>query len=148
MPYIRLTLDENGLIRSVADPVKKREPLQILIADDNLSMRDAVRRVVDDLPGVEVCAVTANGTDTVDVALALKPDLLILDLVMPGLSGVEVIGILKKSLPAAKLILFTMYEDAVGKLLTKLVGVDIVIDKSKGLSLLTEKIGSVIAETR
>jgi DNA-binding NarL/FixJ family response regulator len=64
------------------------------------------------------------------------------------MSGVEVIGILKKSLPAAKFILFTMYEDAVGKFLTRFAGTDTVIEKSKGLSLLTEKIRSVIAEMK
>lgn len=72
--------------------------------------------------------------------------MLILDVVMPGLNGVEVAGILKKRLPAATIILFTMYEDAVSKNLTERAGVDIVIEKSRGLRLLTEKITSVIAE--
>ena len=127
-------------------PATERRPARVLVADDNASMRKAIRLVLDDLPNVEICAVTANGTEAVDAALALQPDLVILDVVMPGLSGVEVAGILKKRLPAAKIILFTMYEDAVSKNLTKHAGVDIVIEKSRGLRLLTEKIGSVIAE--
>jgi DNA-binding NarL/FixJ family response regulator len=67
---------------------------------------------------------------------------------MPGLSGLEVIGILKKSLPKAKFILFTMYEDSISKVLTRFAGVDVVIEKSKGLSGLTDKIRSVMAEMK
>jgi DNA-binding NarL/FixJ family response regulator len=95
--------------------VNERNPLRILIADDNLSMRTTINRLLVNLPGVEVCAVASTGREAVDAGLALKPDLLIIDQVMPGLSGVEVISILKKSLPKAKFILFTMYEDKVGK---------------------------------
>jgi NarL family two-component system response regulator LiaR len=126
-------------------PVKRRT-VRVLIADDNASMRTAIRRVLDNLPNVEVCAVAIDGREAVDMALTLKPDLLIVDFVMPGLNGVEVIGVLKKKLRTAKFILFTMYEDKLGKFLTHSAGVDVVIDKSKGLSALTEKIDSVIAE--
>jgi DNA-binding NarL/FixJ family response regulator len=127
-------------------PMTKGKPLRILIADDNLSMRNAIRRVLEEVHNVEVCAVTADGIEAVDAATALKPDLLILDAVMPGLTGVEVAGIVKKRLPSSKVILFTMYEEAVGKVLRKSAGVDLVIEKSKGLSLLTEKIRSAVAE--
>jgi NarL family two-component system response regulator LiaR len=109
-------------------------------------MRTAIRRVLDDLSNIEVCAVATNGREAVDMALTHKPDLLIVDLVMPELSGVEVIGVLKRKLPKAKFILFTMYEDKVGKFLTLSAGADVVIEKSKGLSGLTEKIEAVIAE--
>jgi NarL family two-component system response regulator LiaR len=126
--------------------VNARLPLRVLIADDNRSMRTAIRRVLDDLSNIEVCAVATNGREAVDMALTHKPDLLIVDLVMPELSGVEVIGVLKRKLPKAKFILFTMYEDKVGKFLTLSAGADVVIEKSKGLSGLTEKIEAVIAE--
>src|SRR4029077_2296571 len=100
----------------------KRLPLRVLIADDNRTMRTAIHRVLDDLPNIEVCAVATDGPEAVEMALTIKPDLLIVDLVMPGLSGVEVIGVLKKKLPTAKFILFTMYEDKVGKFLTASAG--------------------------
>jgi len=124
----------------------KRLPLRILIADDNQSMRTAIRRVLEDLPNTEVCAVATDGREAIEMALTLKPDLLIVDLVMPGLSGVEVIGVIKKKLRTAKFILFTMYEDKVGKFLTPSAGADVVIEKSKGLPALTEKIEAIIAE--
>ena len=127
-------------------PADERNYVRVLIADDNASMRRAIRLVLEKLPNIEICAMTANGTEAVDAALALHPEVLVLDVVMPGLNGVEAAGILKKRLPRSKIILFTMYDDAVSKNLTKLAGVDIVLEKSRGLSLLTQKINSVIAE--
>jgi len=125
-------------------PVRKSKPIRVLVADDNYSMRKVIRSFLEGFPDVEVCAVTANGTETVEAALALKPDLLIVDVVMPGLSGVEVAGLVKKSLPHARIVLFTMYGDTVGKTLIKSAGVDVVIPKSKGVSALTEQISAAI----
>jgi DNA-binding NarL/FixJ family response regulator len=73
-----------------------------------------------------------DGREAVEMALSLKPDLMIVDLVMPGLSGAEVIGVLKKKLPTTKFILFTMYEDQVGKFLTLSAGVDVVEQNREG----------------
>lgn len=125
-------------------PMRKNKPIRVLIADDNYSMRRVIRSFLEEYPDVEVCAVTANGTEAVDAARALKPDLLIVDVVMPGLNGVEVASVVKKSLPRAKIVLFTMYGDTVGKSLVNSSGVDVVIPKSKGVSALAEQISAAI----
>jgi NarL family two-component system response regulator LiaR len=109
-------------------------------------MRKAIRRVLDEQPKVEVCAVTVNGREAVDAALALKPDLLIIDAIMPELTGVEVAGVLRKSLPGSKFILFTMYGDAIGKSLAKFSGLDVIVPKSEGLKGLAEKINTAVEE--
>jgi len=109
-------------------------------------MRKAIRRFLDEQPTVEVCAVTVNGREAVDAALALKPDLLIIDAIMPELTGIEVAGVLKKSLPGSKFILFTMYGDAIGKSLAKYSGLDVVIPKTEGLKVLAEKINIAVEE--
>ena len=127
-------------------PESKRERIRVLVADDNATMRKIIRMYLEELPQVEICAVTRNGAETVDAARALEPDLLILDVVMPGLSGVEVASVVKKILPRAKVILFTMYEERVGRALAKYAGVDIVVAKTRGLSALSEKINSVLED--
>ena len=109
-------------------------------------MRKAIRRFLDEQPAVEVCAVTVNGREAVDAALALRPDLLIIDAIMPELTGVEVAGVLRKSLPDSKFILFTMYGDAIGKSLAKYSGLDLVIPKTEGLKVLAEKINIAVDE--
>jgi len=109
-------------------------------------MRKIIRSFLEELPDVEICAVAKNGTEAVDAARTLEPDLLILDVVMPDLSGVEVASVVKKTLPRSKVILFTMYGDTVGKALARSAGVDIVLAKTRGLSALSEKINAVIDE--
>src|SRR5215469_4214090 len=83
-------------------------PKRVLIADDSESMHTVLKNFIAEQPGVEVCALTANGIDTIDAAMALQPDLLILDVRMPGLNGVEVASVLRKNLPSAKTVLFTI----------------------------------------
>jgi two-component system response regulator DesR len=121
-------------------PVRKR----VLIADDNKSMRDVIRSFVERQPGLEVCAATENGTETVDTALALRPDLLILDVQMPGLNGLEVAGILKKELPNAKTVLFTLHPDMVGKALASAVDANSILSKVDGLEGLAQAIEALV----
>jgi DNA-binding NarL/FixJ family response regulator len=108
---------------------------RVLIADDNDSVRAVIRSFVEKQPGLEVCALTKDGVETVDVATALQPDLLILDVLMPGLNGVEVASVLKNKLPAAKSILFTLYGDAV-RTLGPMMGANAVLTKSDGIASL------------
>jgi CheY-like chemotaxis protein len=83
-------------------------PYRVLVADDNAGVRRAIRWYLEQRTAVEVCAEAENGLEAVDKALALKPDLLILDVGMPGLNGIEASGVLKKKLPEAKIVLFTI----------------------------------------
>jgi DNA-binding NarL/FixJ family response regulator len=127
-------------------PQLKRERIRVLVADDSPTMRKIIRSFLQELPHVEICAVATNGTEVADFARMQKPDLLILDVVMPGLSGVEVASVVKKILPHSKVILFTMYEEKVGRTLAKSAGVDIVLAKTGGLAALSDKINAVIEE--
>jgi DNA-binding NarL/FixJ family response regulator len=126
--------------------VSKRKPLQVLIADDNQSVRTALKSALADVPEIEVCAVAADGLETVKMALDYKPDLLIVDVVMPGMNGLEAISVLRQRLPSAKFIVFTMYAEQFGRTLTKSAGVDVVVAKSEGLAGLKKKIASILAE--
>lgn len=108
-------------------------PKRVLIADDNEIVRGVVRSFVEKQPEVEVCALTKDGVETIDVAMALQPDLLILDVLMPGLNGIEVASIMRNKLPAAKTVLFTMYDDIV-QTLAPMMGANAVLNKTDGIS--------------
>src|SRR3974390_640708 len=119
-------------------------PRRVLIADDSDVVRELIRSfLVERFPDVEVCAETANGRETVDEGRRLEPDLVILDVLMPDLNGIEVASIVKKSLPNTKLILFTMYGEYV-KTLAISAGVDIVLPKPEGLTPLIEALEGVL----
>lgn len=109
---------------------------RVLIADDNETVRKALRSYFEGRRDLDFCAEAHNGRQAVDLALALKPDVLILDVVMPELNGIEVSTLLKKSLPNAKTILFTMYGDYIGKNLAAAAGVNVVLEKADGLTKL------------
>jgi len=131
-------------VATVNEALSKRK--RVLIADDSESMRKMLRSFVEAQPNIEVCAMTKNGTETVETALALRPDLVILDMKMPGLNGVEVAGVLSKSLPGAKTIIFTMYGDSVGKALASALGVNAVVAKTDGLQGLGRTLQSLLGD--
>ena len=121
-------------------------PKRVLIADDNKFVRRAICTLLTKWPDVEVCAETDDGRKTVATALALRPDLLILDVRMPELNGIEVASILKKSLPEAKMILFTMYSDQIGTDLASAAGVTVVLPKLDGLPALVKALDSFLSD--
>ena len=122
-------------------------PIRVLIADDSASVRDAIRKILEKQLGVEVCAVTENGLDTIEKAKALRPDVIVLDLKMPGISGIEVAGILRKELPSAKTILFTLYAETISGSTASLLGMP-VISKTDGLGKLVEMVRSLLASSK
>jgi DNA-binding NarL/FixJ family response regulator len=120
-------------------------PKRVLIADDNESVRKVIRSLVDQQPGVEVCAVTRDGIETAETAIALRPDLLIVDLLMPGLNGIEVTSIIKNNLPTAKIVLFTMYDDAI-RALAPVMGANALLTKSDGITALLRTVRTMLSD--
>ena len=64
-------------------------PLRILIADDHDVMREGTRAVIERQPGWEVCGVAATGREAVEQAFALEPDIVVMDMSMPELNGLD-----------------------------------------------------------
>lgn len=120
-------------------------PKRVLIADDNESVRKVLRSLIDQQPGLEVCAVTRDGIEAAETAIALRPDLLIIDVLMPGLNGIEVTSIVKNSLPATKIVLFTMYDDAI-RSLAPVMGANALLTKSDGISALLRTVRSMLSD--
>ena len=91
-----------------------------------------------------VCAEAVNGREAVERAMALKPNLVLLDLAMPELNGAEVASVLKGAIPETRIILFTMYRENVGKYLSSAVGIDAVLSKPDGVTKLAAEIDSAL----
>jgi DNA-binding NarL/FixJ family response regulator len=119
---------------------------RVLIADDNTSVRDVIRMFLCAHQEIEICGEAVDGLDTVEKAQRLKPDLLLLDLVMPEINGAMVASILKHKMPNLRIILFTMYSENVSKALSSAIGVDAVLSKPDGMSHVVESINSLFAE--
>jgi DNA-binding NarL/FixJ family response regulator len=119
---------------------------RVLIADDNTSVRDVIRMFLCAHQEIEICGEAVDGLDTVEKAQRLKPDLLLLDLVMPEINGAMVASILKHKMPKLRIILFTMYSENVSKALSSAIGVDAVLSKPDGMSHVVESINSLFDE--
>jgi DNA-binding NarL/FixJ family response regulator len=119
---------------------------RVLIADDNTSVRDVIRMFLCAHQEIEICGEAVDGLDTVEKAQRLKPDLLLLDLVMPEINGAMVASILKHKMPNLRIILFTMYSENVSKALSSAIGVDAVLSKPDGMSHVVESINSLFDE--
>jgi DNA-binding NarL/FixJ family response regulator len=118
---------------------------QILIADDSGTIRRILRHFLEDRRGVKVCGEAANGCEAVEKAKNLRPDLVLLDLAMPEMNGVEAASVLKKMLPSVFIIVFTLYGEHIGRALTSAVGVDLVLSKPEGMRALAEAIETLVA---
>jgi DNA-binding NarL/FixJ family response regulator len=116
---------------------------RILIADDSPSVRDVLRTFLRNHEEIEICGEAVDGLDALKKAQSLKPDLILLDLVMPEINGAEVASILKQKMPDIRIILFTMYSESVGKALSSAIGVDVVLSKPDGMSHIVESINSL-----
>lgn len=107
----------------------------VLIADDNPLVRTVVRFFVECHKDLEVCGEATDGVDVIEKAKELRPDLIVLDLSMPRMNGLEAASKLKRIMPQVPIILFTMYKEQLGN---SAVGVDAVLSKPDGMTGLVE----------
>ncbi len=84
-------------------------PIRILIADDHTLMRQGLRQLCEGLGGFTVIAEAKNGTEAVASAGTTQPDVILMDIVMPDMHGVEAIRQIMRETPAARIIALTMY---------------------------------------
>jgi DNA-binding NarL/FixJ family response regulator len=86
------------------------EPTKVLIADDHQVMRRGVRAVVELLPGWEVCGEASTGREAVDMVERLHPEIVVMDVTMPELNGLEATRQIKKIAPTTEILMFTGLE--------------------------------------
>ncbi len=83
--------------------------LRILIADDHAVVRRGVRAILESQPGWEVCGEVANGREAVEEVKRLKPDVVVLDVTMPELNGLEATRQILKDAPHTEVLILTMH---------------------------------------
>jgi CheY-like chemotaxis protein len=86
---------------------------RVLIADDNPDMRKMICAVFHSEKSFELCAEAVNGEDAVAQARMCRPDLVILDLSMPVMNGIEAARVIHREMPRVPIILYTLYANAI-----------------------------------
>jgi NarL family two-component system response regulator LiaR len=87
------------------------ETIRILIVDDHAVVREGLRALIDTEPGMELAGEAADGVEAVSRARALRPDVILLDLVMPRKGGIEAISEIKAENPEARILVLTSFAE-------------------------------------
>jgi DNA-binding NarL/FixJ family response regulator len=104
--------------------------MRILIADDSEIVRHGVRSILSPT-SCEICGEAIDGPDAIQKATELLPDLVLLDISMPGLSGLDVARLLRERLPATKILIMSQHDPAVLLPRALEAGAHACIDKSR-----------------
>jgi DNA-binding NarL/FixJ family response regulator len=87
------------------------EPIRVLIADDHTLYREGVRGMLRSMPGMEVAGEAANGDQVIAKAEQLQPDIILMDIKMPGVNGVEATRRILHTSPHIGILVVTMFDD-------------------------------------
>jgi len=85
------------------------QTIKILLVDDHTIVRQGLARLLEDQPGFKVVGEAVNGRIAVEKAQSLKPDVIIMDIAMPSLNGIEAAKRIRKLLPNTKILILSMY---------------------------------------
>ena len=85
-------------------------PVRILIADDHAVVRECLKMILESLSDMVVVGEARNGNDVLEKAEALSPDVIIMDISMPELNGIEATRIIRDRLPAVRVIILSMHQ--------------------------------------
>ena len=112
--------------------------MRILLADDHDVVRRGLRQLLEDREGWTVCGEAVTGRQAVEMARELVPNLVILDLTMPELNGLEATRQIRKELPSTEVLMFTMHESE------QLIG-EVLAAGAKGYLLKSDASRSIVA---
>ncbi|HEY6411961.1 MAG TPA: response regulator transcription factor [Ktedonobacteraceae bacterium] len=87
------------------------DTIRILIVDDQLITRQGLRTLLSATPGIEVIGEAANGAEVIELAASLQPDVILMDLKMPGINGIEATRRIHRTSPHIALLVVTMFAD-------------------------------------
>jgi len=118
---------------------------RILIAEDRAKMRNTLRHLFTLYSKWEVCGEAEDGRQAVDAAVALKPDLVLLDYKMSNGDGIQAASELKQKLPNTPVVIFTLYKTNELESQARNVGVRAVIGKEEGVIKLLRTIEEELA---
>ena len=85
--------------------------IQILITDDHAIVREGLQKLISTEPGMEVVGEATDGIEAVQMACELKPDVILMDMVMPRMGGLEAIRKIKDECPDARVLVLTSFSD-------------------------------------
>jgi DNA-binding NarL/FixJ family response regulator len=111
----------------------------VLIADDQAMIRQTLCYLFASQQDFEVCGEAENGLEAFEMAQVLRPDLILLDLSMPMMNGIEAACELKRLMPMVPIIVFSEYSDVFSEREARSRGISGIVSKTEPLSVLLDK---------
>ena len=116
----------------------------ILIVDDSPQIRNMVRLWLESEDRFEVCGEAGDGVEGLEKAIELKPDLIVLDLLMPRMNGLQTASALQTAMPEVPIILFTLFSDSGLANRAREAGVSVVLSKMDHMSALCDEVEKLV----
>jgi DNA-binding NarL/FixJ family response regulator len=115
-------------------------PKRIFVVDDNAPIRGLVREFIEVRPRFEIFGEAADGVEGVQKGRELKPELIVLDFLMPRINSLQAALILREIAPHTPIILFTFYKGAIPRDLAQAAGVASILSKADQLTTLADEV--------
>ena len=119
-------------------------PLRVLVVDDHESVRRGVCAILDSHDNLEVCGEAANGTDALEKANALHPQLIVMDISMPGMDGISASREILKLYPQTEIIVLSMHNSKQLIEAARKIGVRGYVTKGQAGSTLLEAVDAAV----
>lgn len=120
--------------------------LRILLVDDNLTFLTAVKQYLAMLPGTEVVGQAHDGADALRQAKTLQPDLVLLDIVMPRMTGLEVATLMQSWSPVPRILFLSLHDNESYRAAAQELGAVALVDKANFVADLMPIVASLAAE--
>jgi DNA-binding NarL/FixJ family response regulator len=120
----------------------------VLIADDNAFVRQTLDELFRREPDFEACAEAENGRKAIEEAHESKPDLIVLDLSMPVMNGLDAARVLKRLMPEVPIVMFSAYDDSFTEKEARSAGVSVLVSKFADISALFGIARNLVYPTR
>src|SRR6202158_1873737 len=114
-------------------------PKSVLVVDDNAFIRHVLCRVFTSEADFDICAEAENGEEAIEKAQALHPDLIVMDLSMPVMNGIDAARTLRTLMPTVPVIIFSDYSDVFFDKEARSAGICALVSKSEPVSVLIGK---------
>jgi DNA-binding NarL/FixJ family response regulator len=145
---------EGGCLLSSSSPQTPYDPApqtlshrsRVLIVDDNCFVRQALTEIFRRESDFDVCGEAANGHEAVRAAQPLGPDLIVLDLAMPVMNGLDAARVLRRLVPEASLIMYCGFGDKFVEQQASLIGIAALISKAEPPGTLVSKARTVLSQ--
>lgn len=120
-----------------------QEKLKVLIIDDSEAVREALKDILSEIAIVELIGEAMDGESGIDLVAKLEPHVIILDLNMPKINGLDVLSFVKKNYPSIIVLVMTNYPTEYFRLKCEKLGADYFFDKSNEFELIYKALDDV-----